>query len=487
VKAVYLVRIPILARLLSPDDFGLLAIALVAVDVLLRLTDMGMTPALVQKEEVGERHYHVAWTVGLTRSLLVAAGLFAAAPIVATIFGEPRAIGITRALALRPILDASASIKVADLTRHLRFRGLALLQLAAALVNAGTSIALAPVIGVWSLVAGALVGPAAYGIISYFLAPYRPRINLDVQAASSLIRFGRWIFVIGLIGLVSRFVLQAVISRRLGTVELGLYYLAARIAYLPTEVSAELVGSVAFPLYSRIQNDREQARRTFRILFSGMAGLLLPMTALLVVLAPSLVQDLLGPRWVGTEAAIQVLAVVTMIEIFGDALTPVFKGMGKPSRIALLAGIQTCILIGLVWELAGRYGLPGAVAAWIPATATAQIVGFFLLRQIIPDAYEGLGKTLLGVSFVGISGALVSFLIDRALPGLGGLVTASGAGAGVIVLLLIQTDRRLDLGIGTAFARAMPNLHPLLAQIGLVPGHRTANRENATHGEREGR
>jgi O-antigen/teichoic acid export membrane protein len=211
------------------------------------------------------------------------------------------------------------------------------------------------------------------------------------------------------------------------------------------------------------------------------------MTALLVVLAPSLVQDLLGPRWVGTEAAIQVLAVVTMIEIFGDALTPVFKGMGKPSRIALLAGIQTCILIGLVWELAGKYGLPGAVAAWIPATATAQIVGFFLLRQIIPDAYEGLGKTLLGVSFVGVSGALVSFLIDRTLPGLAGLLMASGAGAGVIMLMLIQADRRLNLGIGTALARAIPNLHPLLARIGLVPGHRTAHRENATHGEHGGR
>jgi PST family polysaccharide transporter/lipopolysaccharide exporter len=467
VKGVYLIRIPILARLLSPDDFGLLAIALVAVDVLLRLTDMGMIPALVQREEVQERHYDVAWTVGVTRSLLVAAGLFAAAPVVAALFEEPRAIPIIRALAIRPLLDAFASMKVANLTRYLRFRGLAVLHLAAAVVNAGTSIALAPFVGVWALVAGALAGPCVYGVLSYVLAPYRPRLRLDLTAASSLIRFGRWIFVIGLIGLVSRFVLQAVISRRLGTVELGLYYLAARIAYLPTEVSAELVGSVAFPLYARIQSDVEKARRAFRVLFTGMIGLLVPVTALLFVLAPSLVHDLLGPRWAGTEAAIQVLALVTVIELFGDALTPIFKGMGRPSAVALLVGIQTAILIGLVWDLAGRFGLAGAVAAWLPATAAAQIVGFFLLRRMIPRAYAGLGRPVAGILLISVCGAFAAHLVDAAVPGLVGLFLASALGAAVVGFLFLEAERRVGLGIGESLAQIQPRVAHALARLGI--------------------
>lgn len=469
VKTVYLIRIPILARLLSPDDFGLLAIALVAVDILLSLTDMGMTPALVQRSAVKESHYHVAWTVGVSRSLLVALGIFAFAPVIATLFDEPRAIPIIRVLAMRPLLDASASMKVADLERHLRFRGLAVLHLAVAVVNAGTSIALAPFIGVWALVAGALAGPSVYGVLSYVMAPYRPRIRLDLTAASSLIRFGRWIFLLGLIGLLSRFVLQAVISRRLGTVELGLYYLAARIAYLPSEVSAELIGSVAFPLYSRIQSDTEEARRAFRLLFTGMIGLLLPVAALLLVLAPSLVHDLLGPRWAGTESAIQVLAVVTMIELFGDALTPVFKGLGRPSAVVLQAGVQTCILTALVWELAGRFGLAGAVSAWLPATAAAQIVGFLILRRMIPRAYEGLGKTVLGIVIASACGAIVSYWIDLVIPGVFGLAVASGLGALVVATMLLGADRKLGLGIGESLVEVQPRFGPFLARIGIVP------------------
>lgn len=469
VKGIYLIRIPILAWLLSPDDFGLLAIALVAVDILMRLTDVGMTPALVQRQEVEDRHYHSAWSVGVVRSLIVCVGVFAVAPVVATIFQEPRAIPIIRALALRPVLDASASMKVADLTRRLRFRGLAVLHITAAFLNAGVSIALAPFLGVWALVAGALAGPAAYGVTSYLVAPFRPRFRLDRSAAGALIRFGRWVFLIGLIGLASRFVLQAVISRRLGTVELGLYYLAARIAYLPLEVSSELIGSVAFPVYSRLQSDVARARRTFRVIFTGMLGLLLPASALLLVLAPSLVQDLLGPRWVGTAPAIQVLAVVTMIELFGDALTPIFMGTGRPWAVALLVAIQTFVLTALVWELAGRYGLTGAVAAWLPATATAQAVGFFLLRRMVPGAYEGLGRAVLGIAIVSFSAAFLAFWIDRAIPGLPGLLTASGLGLLLAGLLLLGADRYLGLGIAEGLTQVRPGLAPLLARLG-VPG-----------------
>ncbi len=466
VKAIYLIRIPILARLLAPEDFGLMAIALVAVDVMLSLTDMGMMPALVQRDELAEEHYESAWSVGLSRALLVSAGVFLGAPVVATIFEEPRSVPIIQALALRPLLDALASMRVADLTRALEFRSLALLKLSGAALNAGTSIALAPFIGVWSLVAGALAGPAIYAVLSYVFAPFRPRFRLDREAASSLIRFGRWIFVLGLIGLVSRFVLQAVISRRLGTVDLGLYYLAARIAYLPSEVSADMIGSVAFPLYAKLQDDLERARQAFAALFTGTMALLIPLTVLLLALAPSLVNDLFGPRWAGAEAAIQVLCVVTMIELFGDALTPAFNGMGRPSAVAVLAGIQTVVLVSLVGELADRFGLPGAVAAWIPATAAAQIVGFFVLRRVIPNAYRGLGRPILSILVISFAGALVAHGIDRALPGVLGLVVAGGVGAWLTAAALLRADRHLALGVADSLIQFQPELASLLARIG---------------------
>lgn len=462
VNLVYLVRIPILAQLLSPDDFGLLAIALVALDVLLCLTDFGMVPALVQRETTEEQHYHVAWTVGLTRSLIVSAAVFIAAPIVASVFAEPRAIPVMRALAVRPLVQAAASIRVADLTRNLRFRSLAILYLMEALLNAGTSIAMAPFFGVWALVGGALAGPGAFAVASYFLAPYRPRLSIDRSAATSLIRFGRWMFAIGIIGLIGRFVLQAVISRRLGTPELGLYYLAAKIAYLPTKIADELIGAVAFPLYARLQYEPQRAARALRFVLTGMSASLLPIMGLLIVLAPSLVEDLLGARWLGTAPIIQVLAIATMIGLFGDAIDPVFKGLGQPYKVALLTAVQNALLVGLVWDMAGRYGLVGAAAAWLPATAVTQIVGVVLLRRLFARPFEGLGKALLYVTAVTIPGVTVAYWIDRFVPGIVGLAAAAVCGATLIAVLLWLVDRRTDLGLREIVTRMFPRLAALI-------------------------
>lgn len=458
VKAIYLVRIPILARLLLPEDFGLLAIAIVALDVLLQVTNFGVIPALVQREAVDREHYHAAWTVGVLRALAVAIIVFLGAPIIAGVFGEPRALPVIRLLALRPLIQAVASIGIADLTRDLRFRGIAVLNLSEALANATISIALAPSLGVWALVAGFLAGPACYAAMSYVLAPRRPRFAIDRTATSSLIAFGRWIFLVGIIALAGRFVLQAVISRRLGATELGLYYLAAKIAYLPTEIAADLIGGVAFPLYARLQADAQRAVRAFRVILVAPAALLVPAQALLIVLASSLVSELLGARWIGTAPIIQVLAIASLIGLLADAAHPIFNGLGQPQKVVAFEGVQYALLIGLVWELTGRFGLVGAVSAWLPATIAAQIVAVVLLRSVLPRPFEGTLAPLLAIAAISAVGGAIAFALDRVVGGLLGFVLAGLFGAATMGILLWVNDRRYGLGLRSLLGRIFPRL-----------------------------
>ncbi|MHC4103406.1 MAG: oligosaccharide flippase family protein, partial [Planctomycetota bacterium] len=255
VHIIFLVRLLILARLLSPIDFGLLAIAVTAIGFLLSVTDFGMIPALVQREQINDRYYNTAWTIGLIRALIISLLVFFAAPVIAKIFVEARATVILQVLAIRPLLDAAASIKLAELIRNLKFRSLALVKLSEALLNTFVAITLAQAFGVWALVAGALAGSTSYMAISYLLAPHRPELSLNYASVRPLIAFGRWIFLTGLIAVFGAMVLKVVISRQLGAVELGLYFLAAKLAFLPAELASEVAGSVAFPLYARLQSD----------------------------------------------------------------------------------------------------------------------------------------------------------------------------------------------------------------------------------------
>jgi O-antigen/teichoic acid export membrane protein len=462
VKAIFLVRVLILARLLAPEDFGLLAIAVTTIGFLLSVTDFGMIPALVQRTTIDDRHYNAAWTVGLIRAIAVAGTVALAAPLIAGVFAEPRAIDIVRVLAIRPVLEAAASIKVAGLIRNLQFRSLAFVKLSEAVLNTIVSISLASSLGVWALVAGALAGAAAYLLTSYLLAPHSPRFILESAVSRPLIRYGRWIFLTGLIAVFGGAVLKVAISRQLGITELGLYFLAARLAFMPADLASKVAGSVAFPLYARLQSDIRQATRTFWALLTGMATLLLPVCGLIIALAPSLVEDILGPRWLGTTPVIRVLAVVGMIGLLGEAIVPVLKGFGQPYKVAALEAVQSLLLIGLVWWLTARYGLIGAAIAWLPAVAVSQGISGIFAKQIIDQPFRGLKAPMMAIILASGVGAIVAFLVDTGLGGILGFVAANLIGLAIIGFLLWLSDRRFDLGLARALARAFPQAAALV-------------------------
>jgi O-antigen/teichoic acid export membrane protein len=466
IKGIFLARLLILARLLAPEDFGLLAIAMTAIGFLLKVTDIGMIPALVQRLDATARHYHSAWTVGVLRAANVTVITALAAPIIASLFGEPQAVHVIQVLALRPLLEATASIKVAELTRQMRFRSLACISVPAAIVETLVAIALARHLGVWALVIGVLTGSAASVLLSYIMAPYRPHLSFNWSAVRPLIQYGRWIFITGLLSLAGSSVLQVVISRRLGAAELGVYFLAGKLAFLPYEVVSEVMGSVAFPLYARLQAKVVQAGRAFQTIVTGMASLLLPTYTLLIVLAPSLVQNVLGPRWTGTVPVIQVLALVGIVGLSGDAIGPLLRGFGRPSLVAVLEVIQSSLLILLVWSLAGRYGLVGAALAWLLAIGVSQVFSVMFARQLLHRPFAGLGAPLLAIAAVSAVGAMLAVGINSTFAGVIGLVVAGLAAVAVTVSLLWVLDRRFHLGLAGQLHRAFPQVASL---VGLSP------------------
>ncbi len=461
-KLIFFLRLLILARLLAPDDFGLLAIAVTAIGFFLSITNLGMIPALVQGQDVGDKQYDVAWTVGIFRALSIFGVVFVTAPIIANIFAEPRAEDIIRVLALRPLLDSLVSIRTADLNRALRFKPLAILRLAAASVNTIISIALANSIGVWALVAGVLAGAITTILLSYYMAPYRPRLSFDLASALPLTRFGRWIFFNSLIALTGSSVLRVAISRQLGATELGIYYIAAQIAYLPAEIASGVIGEVAFPLIARIQADINQVTRAFRTMLVGTTTLLFPVSALTIALAPTFVEQILGPKWDGTEPVIRILSLATMIGLFGEVVIPLFKGLGQPYKSTVIGLVQTTLLISLVWGLASRYGIAGAALAWIPAVTVSQCISAYFIKPLLDKPLAKLMRPMLAIILATIIGAVIAFIVVQLLPGLVGFGLAIALALLTIAVILLASERRFSLGLFQDLSRMFPQVTSFL-------------------------
>jgi len=465
VKVIYLIRLLVLATLLAPADFGLIAIATAATGFLLSLTNFGLIPAVVQAENMDDAKYDAAWTFDVVRSLIVTSLTIIFAPTIANIFAEPLAIPIIQALALRPFIESMTSIQVAAMNRNLSFRPLAYLKIVEAISNTVISISLANFIGVWALVFGWIGGAVSMVITSYILAPYRPHISLNWKAVSPLMNFGGWVFLTSLVAMAGNYGLRIAISRQLGAEGLGLYFIAVQLAYLPNEVANEAVGAVAFPLFARLQSNVSQATRAFRALFSGLAAVIFPICALIIVLAPTLTHDVLGPSWAGTEEVIRVLSLVVMIGTFGEVAVSVFKGFGQPYRITLLEVIQSSLTISFVWTLTKRFGLVGSALAWLPAILFSQLLSVRFLQNILDHPLRGLQNSLIAI----LASTGLCFVVARTasslIPGVVGLVTASTLGVLCTILLLWAVDRRYKLGFARNFALAFPQFASLLRLI----------------------
>ena len=472
VRLISLVKFLVLARILVPSDFGLLAIAAVAVDLLVSVTDFGMVTALVQRQRVEPRHYDTAWTVNLTRSLVIAATLVAVAPLLADLFGEARATQVLQVLALRPMLDAAGSIRVANLTRELRFGALFAIRLSSAVADAIVAIGLASSIGVWAAVVGALAGAAVGTTVSYFVAPYRPRISFDTQAARSLFRFGRWILLAGILGVAGDAILRAVISRRLGAVDLGIYYVAVRVAILPYEAISEIVTAVAFPVQALLQDDRARAARVFRSTLKAPLAVLIPIYATLVALAEPAVTYLLGERWDGAVPVIRVIAVIAIVGTIYDSTAAMLQGLGRPQWVAALAAIQLPIVASLAWSFAGTLGVTGAALARLIAEMAVQVTSAVMATRLLPRPFAGMARPVVAFSVAAGAAAGTSLLVFRSISGVWGTACGGAAGVTIGAVVLLLVDRAWALGLREDAYKAFPTLSLWLR---LAPANRRSD------------
>jgi O-antigen/teichoic acid export membrane protein len=280
-----------------------------------------------------------------------------------------------------------------------------------------------------------------------------------------LFAFGRWIWIYGVIAVAGDFGLRMILSRRLGTAEVGLYFLAASLGFLPSEVASKVVGQVAFPVYSRLQHEVVRARRAFGSIFAGTAFLVVPTSALLAVLAPRFVGEFLGARWEASVPLIQILALVNIVGLLDEAAAPLLQGTGRPDRVAYMRAAMTTCLLFLLWPMVSAFGLNGAALAWFPAVLAAQVLAVAYLRGMLKRPPQGLLRRLLAVlagTGVGTAAAAVSASLLRGPIGLGLAVTLALLTYAAVIWWM---DRRLALGPAGAAGRVFPGFRAVQESV----------------------
>lgn len=402
----------VLARTLSPAEFGLFFIASFLVFAFALAADFGVAPSLVQRrEELSDRDLQVAFTVQQVLIAVAVVALWLAAPWLAGLYPDapPETVWLVRALAASLYLTAWRSISVLQLERRLRFGRVAWIEVAEALVYHGAAVGLAlSGLGVWSFVWATLARGLAGTALAFAAAPWPVRFAFDRKIARGLLRFGVPFQLQAVSNQLGSWIVPVLVGALVGPAAVGLLGWASANARKPL-LLVDNAMRVAFPHLSRLQDD---ARELERMLGRYLAYLLVPSglwLAVIVVSGPSLVPLVYTEKWSPAVPALALFATALPIDVFSWTAGIGLNALGRVGYVARVALIRGVVFIGASVPLVLAIGYNGVPVAYL-LTGLAGIP--FYARGY---GYGWLGRTAAGLSWI-------------LLP------TVAGAAAGLLVL-----------------------------------------------------
>lgn len=377
-----LVSTLILARLLVPDDFGIIAMAMSVVALLDLLRAFGFDVVLIQHATPTRVHYDTAWTFNVIVSAGVAAVLAALAHPMSIFFDEPELTPVMLLLATSPLIGSFQNIGIVEFRKNLQFdrefRFMFFARLSRFLVTVPLAFWLR---NHWALVAGMLSGRALEVVLSYAMHPFRPRPSLAVWR--ELYQFSKWLVVKNMVQLLTQRSADFVIGRIAGTRALGLFNVSYEIAYLPSSELAAPINRAIFPGYARHASDRSALGRGMLEVTGMVALAILPAGAGLMATADYVVPVLLGDAWLEAVPIVPVLALHGLLTALGSNAGYLFFTLGKPRIVSNVAMLQLAVLLpGLVFGVS-RFGVIGGAWAYVASTAVILPTSYaILLREL---------------------------------------------------------------------------------------------------------
>jgi O-antigen/teichoic acid export membrane protein len=359
-----MVKIVVLARLLSPEDFGLFGIVMLAIATLEGLTQTGFNTALIHRKENTRDYLDTAWTIQVIRGLALAAALFAAAPAVAWFFAEPRAARLLRVMCASVVLGGCVNVGIVYFRKELEFHKQVFYTTSVAVLSLAVGVALAfRLRSVWALVWAGLAAAGFRCVLSYLVHPYRPRLRLEGKALGELISFGKWVFAYSIVIFLVRHGDDAFVGKLLGAAALGVYQVAYRLSGFLTVEVTELCNAVLMPAYAKLQDEAERLKAAFLRSFGLVFTVVLPVTVLIVGLARSGVLVALGPAWDKAVVPLQFLAAAGFLRAVFATGKPVLFATGRPRGVFLMDLPRLLVMAACIYPLTLALGVGGAGAA----------------------------------------------------------------------------------------------------------------------------
>jgi lipopolysaccharide exporter len=360
----------ILARLLLPEDFGLVALAGSLGGLLEIISEVSVELALIRESKSDRRLYNSAWTVKIVRGLAVSVVLMLLAPTVAQFFAEPRIEVVVYFLAVASFILSFENIGVVEFRKHLAFEKEFIYLFLGRCISTVVTVVLALIWrNYWVLIAGILTGNVTRVALSYAVHDYRPRLSF--AGFGELFQFSKWMIIKNCLHGLNQRMPGWVIGRLAGVGAVAQYEVASQIANLATSELQMPIRAALYPGFAKMAADRKALLKSFFDAYGLMVLIGLPIPIMLALTAPLLIQVFLGDQWQAAGPVIEVLALYGIVQALGSSSHLIYLAINRPNIAAGLAGLYFILLLPL---LVTGVTLAGAVGAAWAVTITSLLV-----------------------------------------------------------------------------------------------------------------
>jgi len=332
-SGIYFISTIILARLLTPSDFGIIGILAVFISFSQMIVESGLGGALVKKEIATTEDYNTIFTFNLGIGIFLYIILFFCAPLIANFYNNGSLVNITRLVGLNIILSSLTLTQRVHLIRELQFKKQSIISIIAITISVFISILLAYFnFGVWALVAQQLLYNLFYFIIIFRIVKYIPRIQFVKESFKHLYSFGSKIFGASLLSIVYSEGISSLIAKYYSVLITGLYYQAKKLVDFPVSIFRALGDNVVFPVLSRISNEEEFSLKA-GILMKLILGISLPLFVILYFYSEMIVHIVLGPNWIESGKILNILCLSSVGLIIDTVNRNILKATGNGTAI----------------------------------------------------------------------------------------------------------------------------------------------------------
>ncbi len=381
-RIISFLRTVLLARILSPSQFGIYGIAMLFTAFLEVVTETGVNVILIQEKEKIDKYINSAWIVSIIRGILVALVIIISAPFVANFFNSPDSIILLYLISAVPFLRGFINPASVKFQKELKFHKEFWYRFSIFSFDSLVAILFAFLTyQASSLIFGLIAGVILEVILSFVFVSPRPNFSLDKNYLFRIFHRGKWITLSGIFNYLFHNFDNIVVGKILGAVNLGLYQMAYSISMLPITDVSDVISKVTFPVYTIISGDKLRLRNAFFKTMFFVSLITVPLGIIMFTYSYEIVKFVLGQKWLGIVDVLRVLVVFGIIRAISGSTSTLFLSVGKQNYVAVVTFVSMLGILISIYPLVTKMGIMGAgISALIGTLIAIPFMGYFTFK-----------------------------------------------------------------------------------------------------------